>query len=295
MASKRKVKRETRFERWLLDVAEALGAEGWRTRLGYDDRHRGDWLWLVMASPTTSPQLAHLELQLERKDAKSAVLTLLADTPDHLALLTRALDGQHRQIRRLDNAKRKFVHRLERMAAHLLATFEQRRGGYPAAALDRLRGLFPAASALIGLEGSHRARKELSEHRELDAEADAPAGDAHLTRQAKRYRPAFAASVPLGEYRRAGRYRPRRGFHFGGDALALTRQLFESAAELEPADYAIANAIEPDRSPDDQQRASALETVVDVADTAADVGGCVVDCDWFDLPDCDVCDVPDCG
>ncbi len=303
MGSRRKQQRETRFERWLVELAEALGAQGWYTRLGYDDRHRGDRLYLVMAPPATAPSLAHLELQLERKKAKSAVIRLFADNLDHLALLHRALDGLHRQIRRLDNAKRKFIHRVERMVVHLHASFEQRRGGYPASALSKLQRLFPAATAQIGLEGSHRAQRALSERERIAAESGAEAGaeglpaagaqlDPQLTRKARRYRPAFAASVPVGGQRRSARYRPRRGFFLGREALALAQQQLATIA-TKPGDLAIANTIELPRQGD--QDSSTLETVVDVADAAADAGACAVDCDWFDLPDCDVCSVPDCG
>ena len=287
MASKRKDHLETRFERWLHDLAEALEGEGWQTRLGYDDRHRGERLWLTMTPPGLRPQLAHLELQVERKAAKSAVLRLFADTLANLSLLAEVLQGQHRKIRRIDNAKRKFVHRVARMAAHLSETFEQRRGGYPRALLERLQQLVPGASAEIGLEGSYRARRALFKAQPSEEDQD---DDFDLARGSRRYRPAFAAGVPLATHRRSAPHRGRGGFEFRGEALQLV-QLQLVSASADPALLPIANRDELELASPPREHDSSLDMVGE----AVDVGTCAVDCDWFDLPDCDVCDVPDCG
>jgi hypothetical protein len=270
---------------WLIALANHLRGKGLTCELAYDDIRLGDLLALSVPTPR-----GLCELDVRRKP-KGAVLILCAESADALRVVTDTLGPLHQTIRRLENAKRKFVHRIERMVEHLVGTFEERAGQFPMEALNRLRGLFPEAAPMTGIEALFRAR----EHSEESVVFVPGAADRCQVRQARRYPSRFAAKIPTEQGGRAALFEPGRGqFRLRGEAAkVLESRLLHDQRAAE--DFAVAHHPRP--APADAPAAARASSAAPVAQTASAADGALtalacIDCATA-LPDCNAVDVPD--
>lgn len=324
--------RDGRFERWLADVADGLGHHGLDCRLGYDDRHFGDRMYLAITAPARGERgPGQLELAMCRGGRSRAIVYLFAETRAGVRALAEALDGSHRRVPRARNAKRKFMHLLERLAVRLTATFDQRALAYPRPVLARLQAHLPDARAMVGI-ADHQHLKggpklDAMEHAALVPVSVPAAGD-----------PGDPASTgPLETVWRALRYDPdREAFEaYGPTRAALEAAIPAQAAAGATADRAdaawaslgggaaagmagglaggliVAGALHPALAQEHRKKqgddsggdtdSSCLDwldcgdLVHSVTCDSCDIG--LSDLGPCDTPDCDVCDVPDidCG
>lgn len=272
------------LERWLVGLRRTLEARGLLCRTSYEDQPGGDALALAVWSNE-----GLVELQLHR-DRRGAVLRLLAETVDATRIFSGALEGEHRTIPRLKNAQRRFIHRIERMAAHLVITYDARAAAFPQAALAALQTIVPKSGALVGLQATFRGKQARAEELDFDDDAEV---DAKTVRQTRRYPTVYAATIDTAAGPRAARYQPEQGaFYFAGAALSALGALPLPQTPEGLGAAAVANELhgsQPSREAA-QDAGEVLELgyhVLDAASTCADIG--------CDLPDCGVCDVPDCG
>lgn len=282
------------LERWLVSLRRTLEARGLPCRTSYEDQPGGDALALAVWSSE-----GLVELQLHR-DRRGAVLRLLAETVEAARIFAGALEGEHRSIPRLKNAQRRFVHRIERMAAHLVLTYDARAAAFPRAALAALQTIVPKSGALVGLQATFRGKQARAEELDFDDDAEV---DAKTVRRTRRYPTVYGATIdtaagplaaPTGATGpRAARYQPEQGaFYFAGAALSALGALPLPQTPEGLGAAAVANELhgsQPWRETA-QDAGEVLELgyqVLDAASTCADIG--------CDLPDCGVCDVPDCG
>ncbi len=295
---KRKQAQSTRYERWINLVAAHLRAQHIDCKLTYDDRHQGDRL---VMSASLEEGFAELQVVRSKKGANLCVLVQSQATASRLAELLRNL---HRSAKRRHNAKRKFLHRVEWMSAHLQQTFDARQAQFPGAALERVQQLIPEAQSLTGVRAPFKKKAEPKDER-LELEA----ATGRLARQLKRYKLLFAALIPTAQGGRAALYyKNTDSFCPRGEALnVVVKGLKASGAD--PHAVALLAPLTPEGAERDWgdilegvvEGADAALDVVDVmgvaaeladsagsADSCWDVGGC-------DLPDCGGLDVPDCG
>ncbi|MEM9492767.1 MAG: hypothetical protein AAGC55_26705, partial [Myxococcota bacterium] len=150
MADSQDNRRDDRYERWLDDLRRHLTGMGWDCTLGYDDYYLGNIMYLTL--PST---VGYNELIVIRGARSRATAVLLSEEPEAADILSAAVAGHHRDINRLRNARRKFLHLIERMAVRLAHSFDRRADGYPQQTLARLRELVPEAKAMVGV-AAHR-------------------------------------------------------------------------------------------------------------------------------------------
>lgn len=282
-------KRPDQLEPWSIWLRDALAARGRPARLAYDDKVGGDVLLLSIDSGERDRLV---ELTITRRARGRAHLTVLATSPAGAAAARDALGRMHDEVSRLANAKRKFVHRIERMLERLVATWDER-AAQPAperdAALERLRGALPEAWPMIGL-GFH---------------TDVAGVDDHHTRDV--YPSVFGAAVGLDGRWRGLAWEPerRRWLIRNGTLTALRRArpgvdldaggitLLEAlgvgaAAVVATAAVAAAADIDTDVEGAGRQNARSCADSMDPCDVLdcslglADLGSCVPDCDVLD-------------
>ncbi len=275
------MKKKPPLDAWLLFLASHLRGKGRACDLAYDDRRQGDLL--ALSVPT---ELGLCELDVHRA-GKGAVLILCAESAGALRVLADVLGPLHRDVRRIDNAKRKFVHRVERMVAHLLETFEERSREYPAEALGKLRELFPDAEPMVGIEGLFREREHQDESMVFDPGETA---DKRQAREARRYPTRYGAKLPTPAGGRAALYEPDKSlFRLRGEPEQELRGRLEKQGNRPPADFALAN--DPKAPAASVAGAEAASSVV-TATACADCGGIdLPDCEGVDMPDCSGCDI----
>lgn len=276
-----------RLEGWLVQLSGHLGEQGIETRLAYDDRRGGDWLVLRILLGDQG----YAEL-LVRRQGLRATLYLAADGRGAAERLREAVEGLHRQVKRRRNARRKFLHRAEQMAADLAQTFDARAADFPAQKLELLLGLVPSALPMTGIKGTFRQKLESGEQ-----------GD-------DRFPTIHAARVETPQGPRLIPYdRQAGGFRFRGATALLLTAAVSAVGIAALSQYAVA---------DEQEGQQRGEWLADFADGALDVAdaadlategtevaleigadaaehGLLADLDCIDLPDCDLCDVPDCA
>src|SRR5262249_23317965 len=193
---------------WLLAIANHLRGKGLACELTYDDHRLGNLLALSVPTPQG---LGELDV---RRKKKGAVLIVCAESLAALRVVTDTLGPLHETVRRLENAKRKFVHRIERMVEHLESTFDERAEHFPKDALERVRELFPEAAPMTAIEALFRAK----EHEPESVVFIPGAVDRRVARQARRYPSRYAVKVPTAAGERAALYQPERGlFQLRGD------------------------------------------------------------------------------
>lgn len=144
-------RRGENLESWLIGLRDALAAGGSPARLYYDDRVGGDVLVLAVGGDDATRLVA---LTTTRRVHGQAHLTVLAADRSAAASLAAQLDAAHRDVPRLQNARRKFVHRFARMVRELDASWDARLASAPPGhreALAALQASSPAARPLCGL------------------------------------------------------------------------------------------------------------------------------------------------
>ncbi len=172
-------KRPDQLEPWTLWLRDVLSSRGTPARVAYDDKLAGDVLLLSLGAGDRD---ALVEITIARRPKGAAHLSAVATTLAGVTAARDAMGRKHAEISRLANAKRKFVHRIERMLDRLVSTWDQRAGEPPHGrdeALTRLQASVPAATPMIGL-GFH---------------TDIAGADDHHTKEV--YPSVFGAAVPV--------------------------------------------------------------------------------------------------
>lgn len=155
-------RRGEKLEEWLTDAQAALMRRDVATELAYDDRVGGDVLVLALAPRDPD---AVVWLTSTRRARGQIHLTVMAHTRAAGVAAVTATAGLHLEVARLANLRRKFVHRVERMLAELVETWDAR-AALPAGlaeAVEKLRYLAPGARPAIGL-GFHAEVAGAAEH-----------------------------------------------------------------------------------------------------------------------------------
>ena len=283
---------------WLRDE---LAARGRSVRMSYGDKLAGDVL--VLALDDQERDLL-VEITVTRRAKGYVHLTALATTERGALAAREAMSRLHLEISRLANAKRKFVHRIDRLLDRLVLTWKEPQGDVTARrdqGLTRLRTVRPEAVAMNGV----------GFHVEV-----AGVEDRH-TRQA--YPKVHGAAIQVDDRWRAVAWEPRSGYWLMGAAVAVELQRSSPGIELAQGGVAIVD-------PSLVGAAAALGAAALLAGAAGSAdeqdlrkkhsdgwdcqGGCDA-CDACDLlswlpdlsdlgncvPDCDSCDLGgfDCG
>lgn len=298
-----------RYERWLAVIAEHLTQHGIAAVLGYDDRHLGDMMYMSIQTGA-----GYVELVVWRGKHGRALLTVFADSQDAARAVVAALGSLHRRIPRTRNAKRKFVHMVERLVERVGENFQSYMEQYPHPALERLREIAPDAQPMVGAVAYRRVKP--------------PKGDTQGR---------YGASVALANGTRRGlRYNAGRGaFEAFGDLLAeLSLRIEKAGPRAHPdghpdlpwgamaaapiviggvggaalAAYAAAGGEEEQKQSEADDSDTAFFEVADTTCTILDCGIDLVDavtcpqCNTgledlggCDTPDCDASFVPDCS
>jgi len=278
---------------WLLAIANHLRGKGLGCELAYDDFRLGKLLALSV------PTLHGLgELDVRRKH-KGAVLIVCTESLAALRVVTDTLGPLHETVRRLENAKRKFVHRIERMVEHLEATFEERAQHFPKEALERVRELFPEAAPMTGIEALFRAKDH-----EPESVVFVP-GAVHrrVLRQARRYPSRFAVKIPTGSGERAALFQPERGeFQLRGDVEKVLAARLRDKGNRNLGDFALAqepkaqpSAPTPKRAPTVSDQPVPDAVTLNTCSACADCAICLPDCNAVDVPDFSGCDFSGCS
>lgn len=187
MAKKKKKEKIGLIEGWLLFVADHLGKAQHRIETTYLDRYQGDQL-----AVTTTSSDGVVELQIVRRK-NAADMLMLASGVEALTRFVRDIEGLHKNTRWRDALKRGFIRRIERMAAHLAATFQLRQQSYPGATLDRFRLLIADAQPATGVfvkQGKRGVEKEATPLSESEVGKEVAA-------KSNRYHTRHAAYVPI--------------------------------------------------------------------------------------------------
>jgi len=275
---------------WLLAIANHLRSKGLACELAYDDYRLGNLLALSVPTPQG---LGELDV---RRKKKGAVLIVCAESVAALRVVTDTLGPLHETVRRLENAKRKFVHRIERMVEHLEATFDERAQHFPKEALERVRELFPEASPMTGIEALFRAK----EHEPESVMFVPGAPDRRVARQARRYPSRFAVKIPTGSGERAALFQPERGvFQLRGDVEKELAARLRDKGKENLAHFALVHERKQPSAPA-RPAAAVAEPVADAVTlntcaACADCAVCLPDCNAVDVPDFGGCDFSGCS
>ena len=281
------------IEVWLLAIANHLRGKGLACELAYDDFRLGNLLALSVPTPQG---LGELDV---RRKKKGAVLIVCAESLAALRLVTDTLGPLHETVRRLENAKRKFVHRIERMVEHLEATFEERARHFPKEALQRVHELFPEAAPMTGIEALFRAK----EHEPESVMFVPGAPDRRLARQARRYPSQFAVKIPTGSGERAALFQPELGvFQLRGDVEKELAARLRDKGDRNLKSFALAHeskarpsAPAPERAPAVRGEPVADPVTLNTCAGCADCAVCLPDCNAVDVPDFSGCDFSGCS
>lgn len=276
----------THIEQWLILIAEKVRAANLKATLLYEDRYQGNELSLSLSTPE-----GFACLLVHRSASRKATLIFVVESLAVLKALSAVLGGLHKSVSRFENAKRKFLHRVERMIEFLQESFGVRANEFPLGPLEKLKTLFPGATPMTGTEARFRER----EHEEGAVELESEALD---EKEEKRYPTRYAVKVTLREQPFALLYNGATKRFIGKGAVALEAlQLLEQRGLKEEA-VAISLGVSPLIEPLNESgiRWTSHETSggtswtlpCDFVPNCGDVGGC-------DLPDCDLpdCSLPD--
>jgi hypothetical protein len=271
---------------WLRD---ALAARGKPARLAYDDKVGGDVLLLSLDSGERDRLV---EVTVARRPKGRAHLTAMATTAAGAGAAREALGRMHGDVSRLANAKRKFIHRIERVLEQLVAGWDSRAAAQTperAAAFTTLQGQFAEAVPMTGV-GFH---------------VDVAGADDHHTKEV--YPTVHGAAVLLdGRWRgvpwdaetrrwmmRAGtmtavkRARPTANLDGAGIGLVDAAVIGAAGAAAIVAGAAVAD-IHQDVTTKSKERSCDWGDVFDPCDvldcafSAGDLGNCIPDCDGID-------------
>ena len=258
-----------RLENTLLRVAARLARAGIEQRPVVDDRRGGDRLAVAAAVPrATGPE--HVELAVLRYEAHHAGARLFAASEAASNAFAAAVRGIASEVSRFATVERGALKGIERLAEALHEAFAgvATWSGYPRAALESLRQVFPRAQPLRGCATALR-----------------PIG---FGRPRHSIATVWGAVVPTPAGPRAARFNPpERGFVLPPGAVRALRARGEDLGRKRLAALAIAPLTFAGlREDEDHPVATALD-VVDAVDTGCDVLEVGLQC----LPDCS----PDCG
>ncbi len=303
--------KDRRYERWLSLLAEPLKDRGWSVSTFYEDAARGNLLTLSARDeaglvelhvhrstkgPTATGKVAP---QDERQRNLAATVLLLAETQAASAEFSKAIAGLHRRLPRHHNAKRKFVHRVEDMAAHLAETYDLRQAQFPKDDFGKYQTWLSDASPMVGLQAAFRQRAK--EREEPDAWWDPSqwfeSDQKKLARVARRFPTRFGAAVSAKGRRRAAIYR-NGAFALGGVALAgvALEQLAHDSAGLERIREDVVGPVNANLDISPEDALDVAEFAYDFGEIAGEVAGSGAgDCGGVDIPDCGGIDLPDCG
>jgi hypothetical protein len=263
------------IDSWLNGIATHLRGKGQECRLVYDDVRGGQFL--ALAAPT-GQGLVELDVHRTRT---GAILILCADTPAALAVFADKLGELHRTVKRLANARRKFVHRVETLAQHLAQTYDERAREFPHEPFGRLQQLIPEGAAMTGAEATFREREHEPEAVSFASENT----EKTLARLARRFPSRFAAKIPTPAGGRAALYQPEGSlFRVQGEAQDQLAARLAAHPGRPASDFAVNEPKRRTGPPPAQGDAPAAASVVFCGD-----------CGGLDLPDCDVIQMPDCG
>jgi hypothetical protein len=284
--------REDRYERWLSDIAQHLRGSGVAVALGYDDRPVNNMMYLGVYCPE-----GYTELMLMRGGRGSATAVVLSENRDAAGAAARELAGAHRDVLRRHNAKRKFLHMIERIATRLAGEFADRARDYPEGALKRLGRVVTDAQPMTGIVAHRHIKKRRRSGDEVRYGASIAV---HQDDQ----------GMPVAEpLKRALRYdQDRQLFKAYGNALHSLRNDYggELAAIVAPgaADGALMlmdSAVAAETKESGDKSSWTLSDVCDCSDCGLDLVSCMpsdFDCSDIggcDTPDCGGCDIPDCS
>jgi hypothetical protein len=280
---------------WLLAIANHLRGKGLTCELAYDDYRLGNLLALSVPTPQG---LGELDVRRQRK---GAVLIVCAESVAALRVVTDTLGPLHETVRRLENAKRKFVHRIERMVEHLEVTFEDRAQHFPKDALERVRELFPEAAPMTGIEALFRAK----EHEPESVKFVPGTPDRRVARQARRYPSRFAVKIPRAAGERAALYQPESGlFLLRGDVEKELAARLQDKDNRSLASFALIRETKPPAATAKPVRPPATAstgtgtngtTTLNAISGCADCAICLPDCNAVDVPDFSGCDLSGCS
>lgn len=161
-------KRPDQLEPWTVWLRDALAARGRPARLAYDDKIAGDVLVLAIDAGERDRLV---EVTITRRPKGRAHLAALATTLEGATAAHEAMARMHNEISRLANAKRKFIHRIERLLEQLVRGWAERAAERDPAregALEALRAGFPEAVPMTGV-GFHVDVAGTDEHHTRDA------------------------------------------------------------------------------------------------------------------------------
>jgi hypothetical protein len=282
-------KRPDQLEPWTVWLRDALTARGKPSRLIYDDKVAGD---VLLLSIDAGERDRLVELVVARRPRGRAHLAVMATDLDGVTAAHDAVGRMHAEVSRLANAKRKFVHRIERMLGELLSSWSERAaqlGGPLEVALTRLRAVAPEAWPMVGV-GFH---------------TEVAGADDHHTKEA--YPSVFGAAVMLDGRWRGLAWDPARSRWVARAATfgALRRVRPDLDVEqgwISPAEAAMgaavvgAAAVAATAGVEHEVTTSAKTSdswchwtdAIDPCDIAdctiglADIGNCVPDCGHFD-------------
>lgn len=269
---------------WLRDM---LAGRGKPARLAYDDKLAGDVLVLALDSGERD-QL--VEVTAARRQRGRAHLTVMATTAAGAAAAHEAMKRLHTEVSRLANAKRKFIHRVDRLIERLAAEWSERATVPSVEALEQLRAGFPEAVSMTGV-GFH---------------VDLAGAEDHHTKEV--YPSAYGAAVMLdGRWRglawdpEARRWRVRGGtmtairkarggvdVERAGISLAEAAVIGAAAAAAAMAAADINQEIERSKKNEGSCEWGDVFDPCDLIDCVpsfGDLGNCVPDCDLGGL-DC---------
>lgn len=280
-----------RMDRWVLEIAAHLAKQGFgSSRPTYDGESIGDRLALPLSGPERGGEL------LIRRVGEVAMVAMLVSDAEMARALAVALQGQHANIPRIQNGRRKFWHRVERMAQHLAAELALRSADAPADALAKLQRLLPSATLWVGIEVRYPSRGPDPTGEE------APSADASLPLRAglrRRYRTRYAVPLPSRTGVRAALWSSNLGrFEPSPVSRRWAIEQVRAAGEV-PDAFALALVLSTTTKGDGAQvvvdTLGATADVVETAAEAVEAAGACADVGGLDLPDCGGIDLPDCS
>ena len=254
--------KELPFENWLNALSELLNKKDLDSRCIYEEQFGSDKMVLNV---TTDSGLVELFVT---KEAKGALLTVVADNLDSATEFREAIGRHHRSIPRLHNSHRKFVHRVEKISESLCRYYDQRSEKFPKEPFKRFVKHLGPATPMTGAERGFRRpipEKQKEHYKSLSREE----------RKRRRYPTRQAIKIKTETGSRALLY------HAPRDEFELPEHL---KLELETSSSV----------------STTLDTAFEIVSVPFDLGLDIADetgfCDSFGFSDCTLpnCDLPDC-
>ena len=275
------------MEEWLILIAERLKSRGLFATPLFDDKYMGERPALDVDTGR-----GYLRLEVHKSPQKGAILRLFVESVAAGDKFIEALAGYHREIKRRENGKRKFIHRVETLARYLQLEYGDIWGASPEDDFQKLKKLFPESTILAGAAVGFRLRRKGMDEESAEFVAS--------SRLKIRYFPAYAVRIQADSRQYLGVYvEAKNGFLFAEKALETLANALGTKGTLNPAVYGVANRnlskISPSgKSEKKKKKEENSDSIFDLLDCI----GCD-DCGIshikdIDLPDCDIVPLPDC-